>query len=50
MAAAAEMAAWAAARAAGAWVEARAAAAADGAGSKGVNIAAICEQVMEKSE
>lgn len=48
--AAAEMAAWAAARAAGAWVEARAAAAADGAGSKGVNIAAICEQVMEKSE
>lgn len=49
-AAAAEMAAWAAAMAAGAWVEARAAAAADGAGSKGVNIAAICEQVMEKSE
>lgn len=49
-AAAAEMAAWAAARAAGAWVEARAAAAADRAGSEGVNIAAICEQVMEKSE
>lgn len=44
-AAAAEMAAWAAA---GAEMAARAAA--DSAGSKGVNIAAICEQVMEKSE
>lgn len=43
-------AAWAAARAAVAWAEARAAAAADRAGSKGVNIAAICEQVIERNK